>query len=660
MQQRLRKCLGIDIGASSVKIVELAADKTGVKVLGMYRAELDLPPGPLDASRLQAAAAAAKSLISQNKLSTRQAVYCVPGQSVFIRRIRFPRTSEERLHRIVAYEARQQIPFPLENSLMEYQVFDYGDVREVEVLLVAIRRDLVVEFMKAVSVVGVKPLRISVSSLALFNYHVFDATPYQELLDVLEADRRGEAAPSEKEVVTPGKGPKKKGFAFPKFAFGKKKKLNVEDVANALPPEENPDEILPEYLPDLPMDTYEEVKAYINLGAATFDLAISRHGRRKMLGFARSVNWAGNELVRTLTDKLKLSSSHEAEDIKRNRAIAVIPGREDEANVAGIDPAASEFVAQWADRMILEIRRSFDFYIAQPDGMAVDTMVLSGGQAQQRNLAPYIEEKLGIPVDVRVAPENAALTFSNASPPEDFVAYIVSLGLGLTGLGLGQLTVDFLPTEMKTIREFKGKKLELALMALAILLMLGLSTMMGTQEIGNRQKWLTDNQSKIETANSTKASLDKVRGERNAVNDKVTAIGQALNDRTYWLEFLGMMQSVKPSSILITRIEMRPDGVVEIYGETAESYGSIAAFSNDLQSQKAWVKQAEITTPPTEAYSALIGGPVKKFGLTVRTHWKQTRLAPARRTMAPGVFTPTPTPVGTVPPSIGPEAVDVI
>lgn len=309
--------------------------------------------------------------------------------------------------------------------------------------------------------------------------------------------------------------------------------------------------------------------------------------------------------------------------------------------------------------MILEIRKSFDFYIAQPDGMAVDSIILSGGQSQQRNLAAYIEEKLGIPVDVRVAPENGALTIAAGNEDEQPVSYLIAMGLALTGLGLGQTTVDFLPTELKTMREFKKKNVELFLLMGAILAMIGISTQIGEKEMENMRSWLVANQGKIDAYQQTKLQLDKARAEREAINQQVTAMGSALSDRIFWLEFLGMLETVKPGDILVSSVHMNPDGTVDLIGETIV-LGSIAVFAKSLAEQKEWISKAEISIPPTERFSQLIKQPVTQFGLRIETHWKKTRLAPARVTLSPGVYTPSAPPPGAVTPAVGPGAEEVI
>lgn len=628
--QRLKKCLGVDIGTTTVKIAELVAEKNGVRVTRLVRGDIPLPPGPMDANRINEISKLIRGLITTHKITTKQAVFSVPGQNVFVRRIRFPRTNEDRLHKIVAYEARQQIPFALENAMMEYQVFDYGDSAEVEVLLVAIKKDFIVEHMKVISRLGLTPVQISVTTLALFNFQVFDSTAYNEFLDALN--------PKAVKVVEAGK---KKGFGLSKVAIGKKKKLDVADLDEALPPEEHE---APLEIGDLPpLDTsFEDVKAYVNIGASSFDLAIARHGTRKMLGFTRSVlNSAGNELTRQISTKLGVDTD-EANRLKLSVASAPsfdsLPGEEMEDRVR-------EIVGQWADRIALEIRKSFDFYIAQPDGMAVDSIVLSGGSGVIPGLASYLEDKLGIPVEVRTEPQNSAWKFDgSAAQVENPMGYFIALGLGLSGIGLGQVTVDFLPTDLKTIREFKKKNMEIGMMAAALLLIIGMSTQLGTREIAAKNAWIRQHSADLAQADADAAEISSAKASRTEVETKVKAMGDAIGDRAFWLQFMSMLESSKPAGIILTKLHMMPDGEVVIEGET-DTLLLINNFIETLRSQKEWIEKADLVGQ-TETNSSLAGRPTKYFSLRVKAQWKKTRLAVARETLTPGYWTPAPSPTG--------------
>ncbi len=632
--QRLKKCLGIDVGTTSVKIAEIVAEKNGARITRMLRGEVALPPGPMDQARMDEIAKVVRQLISANKITTKDAVFSVPGQNVFIRRIRFPRTNEERLHRIVAYEAKQQIPFPPELSLMEYQVFDYGDSGEVEVLLAAIKTDIVNDFMGLVRKCGLRPAMISVTSLALFNFHVFDSTPFADMMEALkEAEAPTSAAPS----TDSGKRATKKSFKMPKMSLGKKKKLDPDDVASATMPEDLDGDTF--QIDDLPPadDLFEEVKAYINIGSRTFDLAIARHGRRKMLGFTRSVAWAGGELTRLLVAQLNIDPA-QADELKKTEV--VLPTSLD-LDTEPTNPA-SEIAVKWAEKMVLEIRKSFDFYIAQPDGMAVDSVVISGGGAELAGLASFMEDRLGVPVELREAPQNPDLLIVDGPSGSVLTSYLVAFGLALSGLGFGHVNADFLPRDLKTVREFKKKKLELGIMAALLLALIGLSALIGTSEISNMRGWINKNQDSLTQANTDRGLLSQARAERQAVESKITAVGQALGDRDFWLEFMAALESMKPAGVAFDALELQPNGKFRITGK-AQSQSAYVSFLNAIRLQPEWIKAdtVQLTNAGTAANPSA-GAAQQTFIVIGEVAWKSTRLAPARVTLTPGHWTPAP------------------
>ena len=638
---QLRKALGVDIGSTSVKIAEVVSDKTGVRVTKIVQGDLGLPAGPMDSEHLAAIARVVRDLLKENKITTKNAVFAIPGQSVFIRRIKVPRTTEERLHLIVSYEAKQQIPFALENALMEYQVFDSEDSPELEVLLVAIKRDLVTDFMKVVDRTGLKALMVSVTSLALFNFQVFDATPYADFVSTVSSKKRkakplAEAAVAAEDGTEP---PKKKGFGLDLSKLGGM--FSKKKAAAQAPEMVTEADVLPEY-DDASSAFFEEVKAYVNIGASTFDLAIGRLGQQAMLGFTRSVPWAGNELTRSLMEKMGLASASEAEELKKARSGVMIPGHEEDVQQLGLDPDASEFATTWADRLILDLRKSFDYYISQPDGMAVDSIVLSGGQSLERNLPAYIEEKLGIPVEVKTEVQNEALRVPPLPDPEGVTPYLIAMGLGLSGIGLGRVTVDFLPSEQKTLREFKKKNIPVIMLLATLAAMIVAGTQVGKNSSEKMEAWLVSQDTKLRQVAQDQARLKQAEDNRNKVNTKLNALGDAISDRSFWMEFLGVIESAKPPDVLITGINMNPDGTVVLKCET-EAVGRIAQFNQALEGKKDWIKSYNLIRP-VPVLSQFIGREVQSFMLRLDVYWKDTRLAPARATLMPGVTAPTPTP----------------
>ncbi len=662
------KCLGVDIGATSVKIAEIVSDKAGVRITRLVKGDIGLPANAPFAERAAAVSATIRDLLKTNKFTSKQAVFCIPGQNVFIRRIRVPRTTDERLHLIVSYEAKQQIPFALDSALMEYQVIEVGDTGEVEVLLVAVKRDLVTEYMKLVDKTGLKPLMISVSSLALFNYHIFNSANLEALLDDVSPSRKKKSVLSSdsegsEEAPAPAK---KKGFSL-NLLKGKGKKAAPEPVEIA-----TEDDVLPEYDASIP-DTYEEVKAYVNIGASTFDLAIGRLGERRLLGFTRTVAWAGNELSRMLQDKMGLTGMGQVEEIKRSRAAVIIPGMEDQIVADGYDPDVAEFVTTWADRLILDLRKSFDYYISLPDGMAVDSITLSGAQALVPNLPMYIDDKLGIPVNVYTELEGTNLRTPVVEGEAGITEYLIAMGLALTGVGMGRVSVDFLPNELKTLREFKKKNIPVGIMAAAIVAMLGLGMRVGEGRIGEMRSWLRANENQIAQYQASDAKLKGAEQARTLVAEQLNVIGDSVGDRAYWLEFLGVLEELKPPQVVVSKVSLMPDGEVILACEADSSFQGAGFFNEKLKEDpiaKEWIDSDSVRLSEVRDSAASVlqpGTMVKSFTIRMKALWKETRLVPARATLSPGLTAPTPTPVGTPEggpgmfgPAMGPGGVPMI
>jgi len=171
MVSKTNRCLGIDIGSQNIRIARVSQDQAGYQIESLDESPLNFTPDNTDeAARPKTIAIQINDMLSRAKIRTRKAVFCIPGQSVFFRRIKLPKTTPDRLERIIKFEARQQIPFPLEKTTLTWQVFDQPDVNEVDVLLCAVKTDYLKAFKKLVFLTGLRPQAISASPLALYNF----------------------------------------------------------------------------------------------------------------------------------------------------------------------------------------------------------------------------------------------------------------------------------------------------------------------------------------------------------------------------------------------------------------------------------------------------------------------------------------------------------
>jgi Tfp pilus assembly PilM family ATPase len=587
---QLKACLGVDLGASSVKVVELKREKAGVRVTKTALRDLGLGPTVSPEERAAAQVAAVREILKEEKIATKHAVFAVPGQAVFVKRVRLPRTSEERLHRIINYEARQQIPFPLEQTMLEFQIFDEPGDPQVEVLMVAIKRDFIDSFMKTVHACKLTPVNVSVHSLAVFNFNLFNIASAEMLGLETEADGS--------QIEKKGKG-LKLSLRRKKKDDEEKSEAPAEDVADqGLDAEGGLDDSID--LGDEEFDLggmdlgLEDVKAYLHIGASALDIVISRFGERKFLGFTRSVPVAGNEIARAIQSKLGLASFQEAERVKRTKT--AIAGDDDvlEDLLPGGDAAASEAASVIINRIVAEVRRTLDFYVSQPDGVTVDSIVLTGGSARLPNLQPVMEEKLGILTEMggEVTTEHLLL---DSEPADGWSVFSPSVGMALTGLGLSRISVDFLPTNLKDIRQFKSKGGEVGILAACLAVSVFFGMQMGEAHRSWYEQEAETMQDAIDSMRLPRQQAERVASNQETIAAQFEDLALLTHWRDYWPRiYLEVVHQWKPPQVTLTDVRLTGWGHIVIRGYSTDS-NAIATYASNIVAQAGGFISVEVS-----------------------------------------------------------------
>jgi type IV pilus assembly protein PilM len=167
---RNKLCIGIDIGASSVKLCQLRAVKTGYALENF--SEAALPPDTLIDGALMSASRvleAVQSLLAQSPLKTKRVALSISGRSVIIKTISVPQMSRSELDQAVAREAAQYIPFDINDVFVDLQIvgpnLDQKD--RMDVLLVAAKRDFVNEYTSLLAEAGLEPVVCDVDAFAV-------------------------------------------------------------------------------------------------------------------------------------------------------------------------------------------------------------------------------------------------------------------------------------------------------------------------------------------------------------------------------------------------------------------------------------------------------------------------------------------------------------
>jgi type IV pilus assembly protein PilM len=121
---------------------------------------------------------ALEQFVSRNEVQGDRVAIAVPGQSGLARFIKLPPVESKKIPDIVKYEARQQIPFALEDVVWDYQPLvgseDEGYALETEVGLFAMKRDQVARALRPLEEAGIPVDIIQLAPLAIYNFVCFD------------------------------------------------------------------------------------------------------------------------------------------------------------------------------------------------------------------------------------------------------------------------------------------------------------------------------------------------------------------------------------------------------------------------------------------------------------------------------------------------------
>lgn len=143
--------------------------KTGGDLVLKKYEFVDMTGDPtVDATRLPQIRAGLGELVERLKIKKSAVWYAVAGHSVFSRFVKLPPVQGDRIAQIVEFEARQNVPFPINEVVWDYEFVAEG-VGETEVVLLAMKSDALNEINDQVIASGLATSGVDVAPLALYN-----------------------------------------------------------------------------------------------------------------------------------------------------------------------------------------------------------------------------------------------------------------------------------------------------------------------------------------------------------------------------------------------------------------------------------------------------------------------------------------------------------
>ena len=164
--------IGVDIGSSSVKLVQLRESK------GVYHlASIGIAPLPPDAivdgaiMDSSSVVGVIDDLVKSLKLKSKNVATSISGHSVIIRKIKLPIMTEEEMEASIQWEAEQYIPFEISEVNLDFQILgpDSADPSQMNVILVAAKKDFVNDYIAVFSECGLTPIVLDIDCFAMEN-----------------------------------------------------------------------------------------------------------------------------------------------------------------------------------------------------------------------------------------------------------------------------------------------------------------------------------------------------------------------------------------------------------------------------------------------------------------------------------------------------------
>ncbi|MGA3266620.1 MAG: type IV pilus assembly protein PilM [Verrucomicrobiota bacterium] len=183
----IKSFLTVDFGAGNLKLAEFEVNEAG----GLRLKNFSIKPlgaeGAQEATREAAMLKALQEALAEQGVRSRNVNVCAPGFHVFSKFVKLPPVDAGKVTQIIQYEAQQNVPFPLAEVVWDYQILGSAPSGELEVLLVAIKSEVVEGLFRVAEQAKLRLNLCDASPAALcnaFRYNYGDLEECTMLLDI--------------------------------------------------------------------------------------------------------------------------------------------------------------------------------------------------------------------------------------------------------------------------------------------------------------------------------------------------------------------------------------------------------------------------------------------------------------------------------------------
>jgi type IV pilus assembly protein PilM len=175
----------LNLGSQSIELARFHIQPRGGLILAGYQSRELLPPS--EETRTVQISAALREMMGDLRIRGGNVIYTVAEEMVFSRFVRLPAIEEEKIERIIFFEAQQNVPFPIDEVVWDYQIVGGGADEQIQVVLVAVKADWLEKTNSAVEASGLRTSIVDLATMALYNafrYNYGDLSGCSLLIDI--------------------------------------------------------------------------------------------------------------------------------------------------------------------------------------------------------------------------------------------------------------------------------------------------------------------------------------------------------------------------------------------------------------------------------------------------------------------------------------------
>jgi type IV pilus assembly protein PilM len=178
-----KQVVGLDIGSSSIKAVELKKTGKDIEVVHMglepLAPEIVVDGAIVDTGQVSNTIS---RILTDQKFKTKSVATSVSGHSVIVKKLSLPPMTDEELGNTIQMEAAQHIPFDIAEVNLDYQVLDSApENANMDVLLVAVKKDKILNYTNVIRLSGRETTIVDIDAFALQNVYEYNYEPPPDL-----------------------------------------------------------------------------------------------------------------------------------------------------------------------------------------------------------------------------------------------------------------------------------------------------------------------------------------------------------------------------------------------------------------------------------------------------------------------------------------------